>query len=135
MTFNIKRIREMWWLFGMILPIDSESNKEAIKVALGHGLEEIIPDLMIVISQYAERNPEDFEMYCQFVIESIAYMRTETDKHPVIDIPRKEYEQEMLIQLGRFTKSGKKKTDEKYSKLQDKAPITTLEGRESTETS
>lgn len=135
MTLDIKRIREMWWLFGYVLPLDTETHKEAIKLALGHGLEEIIPDLMIVVSQYAERNPEDFEMYCEFVVEALQYMRGETNKHPVTDTPRKEYEREMLFNLGRYTKSEKRKVQAKYEKLQQEAPQTTLEGRRDDETS
>ena len=127
MTLNIERIREMWWLFGFVLPINDDSNKEAIKVALGHGLEEILPDIMVIVSQYAERNPEEFESYCEFIVEALAYMREERDKHPATDTPQKEYEELMKIQLGRYTKSEKKKTEEKYQKLQDEAPQTDIE--------
>ncbi len=128
MTLQIEKIREMWWLFGMILPLEGAQNKEAIKVALGHGLEEIIPDLMVVISQYAERNPEEFEMFCEFIVEALDYMRGERKNHPALDnINYEEYRESMMIQLGRFTKSEKIKTEEKYQKLQEKAPETELE--------
>ena len=80
MTLDIRKIREMWWLFGFILPIQTDQHKEAIKLALGHGLDEIIPDLMVVISQYAERNPEEFEMYCEFIVEALDYMRNKRKK-------------------------------------------------------
>ena len=122
MTLDIKKIREMFWLFGMILPIQDE-NKEAIKATLGHGLEEVIPDLMIVISQYCERNPEEFESYMQFLIEALAYMRNERKDHPAVEgTTFEDYKESMFIQLGRYTKAEKRKTDEKYSKLQEKAP-------------
>jgi len=123
MTLDIKRIREMFWLFGMILPMEGASNKEAIKATLGHGLEEIIPDVMILLSQYCERNPEEFESYMQFMIEALAYMRDERENHPAIEgTTFEDYKDSMLIQLGRYTKAEKRKTDEKYSKLQEKAP-------------
>lgn len=128
MTLNIKKIREMFWVFGYILPINTEEHKEAIKVALGHGLEEIIPDLMIVLSQYAERSPEDFEMFCEFIVEALAYMRDKRKKHPLLDnITQEEYQQEMEVQIGRFTKSEKRKTQVKYEKLQKEAPEVELE--------
>lgn len=128
MTLIIERIREMWWLFGMILPLEGASNKEAIKVALGHGLEEIIPDMMIVISQYAERDPEGFEMFCEFIVEALDYMRGNRNKHPALDnINFEEYVESMQIQLGRYTKAEKKKNVEKFEKLQEKAPERELE--------
>lgn len=112
----------------MILPLEGASNKEAIKVALGHGLEEIIPDMMIVISQYAERDPESFEMFCEFIVEALDYMRGKRNKHPSLDnINFEEYVESMQIQLGRYTKAEKKKNVEKFKKLQEKAPERELE--------
>lgn len=128
MTLDIVKIREMFWVFGFILPINTEQDKEAIKVALGHGLDEIIPDVMVVLSQYAERNPEEFEMFCEFIVEALEYMRGTRKKHPPLDnITQEEYEQEMNVQLGRYTKSEKRKNDEKYKRLQSQAPEVELE--------
>lgn len=128
MTLNIQKIREMWWLFGFILPIQTDQHKEAIKLALGHGLDEIIPDLMVVISQYAERNPEEFEMYCEFIVEALDYMRDKRKKHPALDgTEQEEYQALMDVQLGRFTKAEQKKNAIKYEKLQTEAPERELE--------
>ena len=87
----------MFWLFGMVLPLEGAQNKEVIKNTFGHGIEEIIPDLMIILSQYCERNPEQFESYLQFFIEAIAYMTEETNKHPEIDMDYEEYQRAMKI--------------------------------------
>lgn len=106
------RIREMFWLFGLVLPIDSIQNKEAIKVTFGHALEEFLPDLMIVLAQYCQRNPEKFEMYLDFINDAVSYMKSETNKHPEVEMPRDEYEKFMMIQLGRY-KEFKQKIIEK----------------------
>jgi len=128
MTLIISRIREMFWLFGAIIPVDSMSNKETIKASFGHGLEEIIPDFMIVLSQFAEKYPEDFEMFMQFFVEALGYMRGDREKHPAIEgMTEDDYRQEMLIQLGRYTKQGNRMSVEKYQKLQENAPETELE--------
>jgi len=99
---NLDRIREMFWLFGFVLPIEGAQNKEAIKATFGHALEEFLPDLMIMLAQYCQRNPELFDMYLTFIQESILYMRNETDKHPEVEVPREEYEKFMMIQLGKY---------------------------------
>ncbi len=98
---DLDRIREMFWLFGFVLPIEGASNKEAIKATFGHALEEFLPDLMIVLAQYCQRNPELFDMYLTFIQEAILYMRKETNKHPEVEMPFEEYRKKMLIQLGR----------------------------------
>jgi len=128
MTLDIKKIREMFWLFGMILPIEGDENKEVIKATFGHGLEEIIPDIMVLISQYAERNPEEFESYVEFIKEALDYMRGDRTDHPAVEgVSYEEYKTQMAIQLGRYTKSEVLKSQEKYKKMQEEAPKTELE--------
>jgi len=128
MTLDIKKIREMFWLFGMVLPLEGAENKEVIKATLGHGLEEIIPDIMVLISQYAERNPEEFESYMEFIKEALDYMRNEREDHPAVEgTTYEDYKQTMLINLGRYTKSEVLKSQEKYKKMQEEAPKTELE--------
>jgi len=109
---DLDRIREMFWLFGFVLPISGDTNKEAIKATFGHALEEFLPDLMIVLAQYCQRNPEEFDMYLTFIQEAILYMRKESNKHPEVETPREEYEKFMMIQLGKY-RQFKKQQEEK----------------------
>lgn len=96
------RVDEMWWLFGFVLPVEGVDNKEMIKNTLGHGLEQIIPEVMPVLAQYCEKDLEKFEMYLDFISQAIKYMKGETDSHPEVDVDRSEYEKFMQIQLGTY---------------------------------
>lgn len=98
---DLDRIREMFWLFGMVLPINGIQEKEAIKATLGHGIEEFLPDLMILLAGYCQRQPELFDSYLTFIEEAIKYMRKESNKHPKTEYDFEQYRKKMLVNLGR----------------------------------
>ena len=119
MTLDTERIREMFWMLGIILPIEGTQNKAAIESMLGHNLSEVLPDLMQGIAQLCMAYPDQFDGYLKFFQEAIAYMRKERDEKPTIDYSQSRYnkfelERFMAIQLGKY-REFKEEQDAKNS--------------------
>ena len=63
----------------------------------------LLPQLFSKLGKICEQYPEDFDGYLEFILQSIKYMRGETDQLP--DIETDEYDlmiERMRIQLGGF---------------------------------
>jgi len=98
------RVRECFWLFSMSLPIGENQSKKLIET-FGEDISKMLPQLISKMAQVCYTYPEDFEGYLEFILQSIKYMRGETDKLPEIDV--EDYNRminQMRVQLGEYDK-------------------------------
>jgi hypothetical protein len=79
------RVDEMFFLWGNILPIYSETNKAALEGLMGAGLADVIPQIMKQLSQLCMDYPDDFNGYLEFIKEAIDYMRGDSNNSPAVD--------------------------------------------------
>jgi hypothetical protein len=102
MSLIEKRVSECFWLFGNILPIGENQTKKLVE-AFGEDVSKMLPELFAKKSKISMTYPEEFNGYLEFILQSIKYMRGETDSYPDIDVS--DYDkmiQAMRIQLGTF---------------------------------
>lgn len=91
---NNKRLDDMFFLFGLVLPLGDEQKKTAFEAIVGMKLEEIVPIVLKGISEQIKANPEAGEGYLDFVVQAIQYAKEETD-----DLPETQYDPEKLKQI------------------------------------
>lgn len=101
-----RRLREMFWLFGRVLPID-ESHSAAITAMFGSDGKELIAGVMQMIAEWCRANPEVAEGYFDFIKEAIDYAEKKTDEMPQVDGEGDRLKQLMTIQLGYWTQDKK----------------------------
>jgi len=103
------RVRECFWLFSMSLPIGENQTQKLID-NFGEDISKELPKLISKMAQVCMTYPEDFDGYLEFIIQSIIYMRGDSDELPELDVT--DYNRmimQMRIQLGEY----KPKKDEK----------------------
>ncbi len=93
-----KRVREMWWLFARILPIDEKAGE-----LFGVKFAKILPETCVTIGNESANNLETFDMYLIFIEQAIKYMRKETNEQPQIDYNQDEISKQMRESLARKT--------------------------------
>lgn len=98
------RVKECFWLFAQTLPIGEKYRKTLIQ-NFGEDISKELPRLISKMGEVCFSYPEEFDGYLEFIIQSIKYMRGETDEMPEIDAD--DYNRminQMRIQLGQYTK-------------------------------
>ncbi len=93
-----KRVREMWWLFARILPIDEKAGE-----LFGVKFAQLLPETCTTLGNECAKNLETFDMYLDFIVQSINYMRKETDDQPNIDYNQEEIQKQMRESIARKT--------------------------------
>ncbi len=93
-----KRVKEMWWLFARILPIDEKAGE-----LFGVKFAQVLPETCVTLAHECGRNLETFDMYLIFIEQAIKYMRKETDEQPNIDYNQDELTKQMRESLARKT--------------------------------
>jgi len=101
------RVKEMFWLFSKVLPIYGEKAKT--DKIFGVDFLELVPDLSLTIADLCKKDLDTFDLYLDFILEAIAYMRNETDDLPDVD---RDPEQtgEMEKAISNFEKNAKPTT-------------------------
>lgn len=97
---NKDRVRECFWLFGLILPIGKEY-QDKINAAFGADISKLIPDITNTIGNLCMQDPEAFDGYLTFIQEAIEYMREERDNLPQVEMPYEQYQEFMQTQLAK----------------------------------
>lgn len=101
MALNNDRVRECFWLFGLVLPIGKDY-QEKINQAFGHDIAKLIPDLCNTIGSLCMKDPDAFDGYLTFIQEAIEYMRENRNTLPAVDLPYEEYQEFMQKQLKKL---------------------------------
>jgi len=104
MSLIENRVSEIFWLFGNILPIGKNQTQKLVQV-FGEDVSKALPELFSKLGKVIHTYPEEFNGYLEFILQSIKYMRGETDNYPDIDVS--DYEkmlEKMRIQLGTFNR-------------------------------
>jgi len=104
MSLIENRVSEIFWLFGNILPIGKNQTQKLVQV-FGEDVSKALPELFSKLGKVVHTYPEEFNGYLEFILQSIKYMRGETDNYPDIDVS--DYEkmlEKMRIQLGSFNR-------------------------------
>jgi len=99
------RVREMFWLFSKVLPLGNKDKSQASEI-FGVSFTKLIPDLALTLGSQCSKYLEDFNGYCEFLIEAIAYMRNETNDQPNIDYDNEELMKHMKASLQEFDKNA-----------------------------
>lgn len=100
MSLIESRVSEIFWLFGNILPIGKNQTQKLIDV-FGEDVSKVLPELFAKLGKVCHTYPEEFNGYMEFFVQSIKYMRGETDEYPEIEVS--DYHkmiQSMRVQLG-----------------------------------
>jgi len=100
-----KRVREMFWLFSKVLPLDNTGKDHASQI-FGIEFTKLIPDLALTMGSQCAKYLEEFNGYCEFIIEAIEYMRNETNEQPNIDYDNEELKKHMIASLTEFDKNA-----------------------------
>ncbi len=100
------RVKEMFWLFSKVLPIEKEQIKNCEKV-FGTDLTKLIPDLSLTLASQCGKYLEDFNGYLEFIKQATAYMRNESNEQPDIDYDPEELKKHISDQVTEFDKTAK----------------------------
>jgi len=101
-----QRVREMFWLFSKVLPLDNTSKAQASEI-FGVSFTKLIPELALTLGSECAKYLEDFNGYCEFIIQAIQYMRNETNTQPEIDFDNEELKKHMKASLEFFDKNAR----------------------------
>jgi hypothetical protein len=101
-----KRVQEMFWLFSKVLPLDDTGKAQASQI-FGVEFTKLIPDLALTLGSECSKYLEEFNGYCEFLIEAISYMRLETNDQPNIDYDNEELKKHMTDSLKDFDKNAR----------------------------
>lgn len=107
MTLIESRVKECFWLFSLTLPI-SKSYQKKMSAVLGDDIVKIIPQLLQVIADICNKNPEEFAGYLEFVGECYDYMRGYRDNIPQVELEGEAYQEFMQEQLKKQREKMKK---------------------------
>jgi len=102
-----KRVSEMFWLFGHVLPIYESHHLKNCETAFGVKFTKMIPDLALSIGSMARNNLEFFDLYLDFILEAVKYMRCETNDQPTIDQNQEELSKVMKQSIEKFNQDAK----------------------------
>lgn len=92
---DTKRLDEMFFLFGLILPIDKDNpNTIALETILGAKLEKIVPLVLHGIGDSMKNNLPLAEGFLDFISEAILYIKGDTD-----DLPQTQYDPEKVKKI------------------------------------
>lgn len=82
-----ERLRQMFYLFGLTLPLGDEMKNEAFKALFGgdSGLREIVPVVLNGICEQMILNKEASEGYLDFMIEAMHYAKCDSDELPTVE--------------------------------------------------
>lgn len=104
MSLIENRVSECFWLFGNTLPIGKNQTEKLIQ-SFGEDVSKLLPELFSKMSKVCMSYPVEFNGYLEFILQSIKYMRGESDDYPEIDVSNYEQMiQAMRIQLGTFNR-------------------------------
>jgi len=95
----------MFWLFSKVLPI-GDSDKSKASQLFGIEFTKLIPDLALTLGSQCSKNLDDFNGYCEFILEAVAYMRNETNDQPEIDYSNEKLKQHMRDSLTEFDRNA-----------------------------
>jgi len=101
-----QRVQEMFWLFSKVLPI-GDSDKSKASQLFGVEFTKLIPDLALTLGSQCSKNLDDFEGYCDFILEAVAYMKNETNEQPRIDMDNEKLKEHMRASLTEFRLNAK----------------------------
>ena len=100
-----QRVREMFWLFSKVLPLDNKDKAHASEI-FGVKFTELIPDLALTLGSQCSKYLEDFNGYLEFIQQAIEYMRGQTNIQPEIDYDNEELKKHMIASLTEFDKNA-----------------------------
>jgi len=98
MTLIESRVKECFWLFGLILPINAQY-KEKMTAAFGEDVAKIIPEILQTIATICNNNPDAFAGYLEFIGQSYDYCRGYSDNLPQVELDGAEYQEFIQKQL------------------------------------
>ena len=100
-----QRVREMFWLFSKVLPLDTKDKAHASEI-FGVQFTKLIPDLALTLGSQCSKYLEDFNGYLEFIQQAIEYMRGQTKIQPEIDYDNEELKKHMIASLTEFDKNA-----------------------------
>jgi len=107
MTLDSQKVKEMFWLFSKVLPLDESKSKQQINSIFGKEFSNLIPDLALSIGDLGSKNLEILDLYLDFIVDAIQYMRNEKSDLPDMDDPDYLVKLEMKKALEEFEKNAK----------------------------
>lgn len=97
LVVNEKRLRECFWMLGLVLPISKEKC-QTLSDVLGTDVSKLMPDLLLTIANLCLTDKEALEGFIDFFEESFDYIQEFTNTPPTVDLDSEEY-QKFLTQV------------------------------------